>query len=117
MIRITADIDNTPISVVKNRVIAILMHLNKKEGLTFDRVKVRYSSSGLGCHVILWSNDKISKNKIFYIRYLLGDDVKRIKRDMKGRNSQHLFFKKKFLNDEDRIKLLLALRRKHNNDK
>lgn len=111
MIRITADLDNTPLIIAKKRTIAILVYLYKNYKIHFEDKIIRKSSSGKGCHVILWTNHKLKEKEVIFIRMLLGDDFQRIIRDSKN-PKQHLFYKKRFLNDKDREELLIKLRGK-----
>lgn len=95
MIRITADMDNIPPSVASTRTTAIIEYLYNRIGLSFDRKIIRKSSSGKGCHVILWTKERLTKEQIVFIRYILGDDVKRIKKDLKRRRCKQYLFKRK----------------------
>lgn len=98
MIRITADLDNMPLTVARIRALAIINLLDKHFNIIIDRKKIRMSSSKKGCHVILFTNNKLKKDGIFFIRYLLGDDHKRIKKDLKRkRPKQYLFTEKRML--------------------
>ena len=93
--RITADIDNTPLSVVKMRTIAIINYLHDKFNIEIDRKEIRKSSRGKGAHVILFTQQKLKKHVLFLARFLLGDDHKRIKMDLKRRRPKQYLFKKK----------------------
>ena len=94
MIRITADLDNTPLSVARIRTYAIMEYMKNKD-ILLESPEIRLSSSGKGCHVILWSNEKLEKYTIFFIRMLLGDDFKRLSRDFKRRRAKQYLFKRK----------------------
>jgi hypothetical protein len=94
MIRITADLDNIPLSVARARTIAIINYLFHLD-VIFDSRIIRKSSSKKGCHVILWTRNNLDKQQIIFIRYLLGDDTKRIKRDLLRRRPKQYLFKKK----------------------
>ena len=95
MIRITADMDNIPFSVAKSRTLAVIDYIYKYHKIIIDRKTVRRSSGGKGCHAILWTNDYLTNWDVFYIRFLLGDDIRRIKKDIKRRRPKQYLFKKK----------------------
>jgi hypothetical protein len=94
MIRITADIDNTPLSVVETRTHLVQLYCFDKD-IIFDRKTIRKSSSGRGYHVILWTSNTVDRDLILFIRYLLGDDTKRIMRDVARRKPKQYLFKEK----------------------
>lgn len=99
MIRITADLDNTKVSIARARAYIISAFLIRQFNYPVSDVLVRKSSSGKGCHVILWidTNDTklLTKSRIFYIRELLGDDYKRVKLDRLRKFPEQRLFKKK----------------------
>lgn len=95
MIRITADLDNTPLSVAKMRTIAVIDYVYRHYNITFSDKIFRLSSSKKGCHVILWTDNKLNKEMILLIRYLLGDDTKRLIEDKKRRRPKQYLFRKK----------------------
>lgn len=98
MIRITADLDNTLLSVAKARALAIEAYLHARYHILINSFNVYYSSSHKGCHVILWTEQKLDKTKILFIRALLGDDPSRLMRDIRRRRpKQYLFDNKKML--------------------
>ena len=95
MIRITADLDNTLLSIAIFRTQAVIDYIYKEhEIIIYDKI-IRKSFSGKGCHVILFSDNKLSKWDIFYIRLLLGDDCKRVKKDLLRRRPKQYLFKEK----------------------
>lgn len=95
MIRITADIDKTPLKVVKTRTKALMIYLYKYHKIIFNDFQVKRSSGKKGYHIILWCNNRLTKKKIIFLRYLFGDDVKRIQIDLKRRRSRQFLFKSK----------------------
>lgn len=95
MIRITADLDRITLTTAKARLTAIVYYLNKIHNININYTKIRRSSSKKGCHVILFTDGKLPKYKIIWIRELLGDDWKRIKHDLKRKYPRQYLFKKK----------------------
>jgi hypothetical protein len=95
MIRITADLDGIPMSIARARTLAVINYLHHYKNIIIDSKIIRLSSSKKGVHVILWTSQNIGINEIFYIRLLLGDDTKRLARDLKRRRPRQYLFKKK----------------------
>lgn len=96
--RITADLDKTFLSVAKARTDAVILWLYKYNGITVNEKKVRRSSGKKGCHVVLWTDNHINRQQFFFIRLVLGDDIKRVKLDMlRKKPKQFLFYKKVYL--------------------
>ena len=111
MIRITADLDNIAELTATIRTNLIIKWLYDTMNVIIESKEIRVSSSGKGIHIILWSSSKINNKQIFFIRSLLGDDYKRIERDKKSKHKQTLFYKKKFLNEDDRENIIVDLRK------
>jgi hypothetical protein len=97
--RITADIDSLDIKVLKKCVKKALMVISNIESLTLKK------SSSKGYHLIIWCNTYYTKEQIYIIRDLIGDDRNRIRLD-KIRNfaTQTLFNRK----EEISLKSLLG---------
>lgn len=112
MIRITADLDNTRLSVARVRTTAVIAWLYHHYTIIFDKRIIRKSPSGKGYHIILWTSQRMTNKEIFFTRALLGDDPKRLELDMKRRRPKQYLFNKKIpaKNDKKSIKQREALR-------
>lgn len=90
--RITADIDTKNILALCWNIYKVFIYVKE-----FDRLELKKSNSK-GYHLIVWSRKNYTQAQIFHLRYLIGDDKKRIDVDKKRKHpKQYLFYKKRKL--------------------
>lgn len=94
--RITADLDNTSMLAARIRTFLVCKWLYEKD-VIIDKKELRLSSSKKGVHVILWTSNKLNNKAVFFIRELLGDDIRRLEIDKSRRRPRQYLFKTKKL--------------------
>ena len=88
-IRITSDIDSKNKLELSWYIYQALKHIKNIKLINIT------SSNSKGYHLIVWTNHNYSKKRIYELRKLIGDDIRRIKLDkIKKFGQQTLFYKK-----------------------